>query len=312
VDIVRGRAASIDVQGHAVDVSGHGTIAYDALLLATGADPVRLNIPGDTQPHVHYLRSLSDSRSIIAAATSGRAKRAVVIGASFIGLEVAASLRARNLEVDVVAPENLPLERVMGEHLGAFIQSLHESKGVTFHLGRKPQRVDASSVVLDDGTVLPADLVVIGVGVRPRLDLPTNAGLTMDRGVVVNEWLETSVPGIYAAGDIARWPDPHSGERIRVEHWVVAERQGQTAARNILGARERFDQVPFFWSAHYDVSINYVGHAEQWDRVTVDGNAANRDVTVKFLRGNKALAVATIFRDEESLNAEIEMERGSE
>jgi apoptosis-inducing factor 3 len=312
VDIVRGRAASIDVQGHAVDVSGHGKIAYDALLLATGADPVRLNIPGDTQPHVHYLRSLSDSRSIIAAATSARAKRAVVIGASFIGLEVAASLRARNLEVDVVAPENLPLERVMGEHLGAFIQSLHESKGVTFHLGRKPQRVDASSVVLDDGTVLPADLVVIGVGVRPRLDLPTNAGLTMDRGVVVNEWLETSVPGIYAAGDIARWPDPHSGERIRVEHWVVAERQGQTAARNILGARERFDQVPFFWSAHYDVSINYVGHAEQWDRVTVDGNAANRDVTVKFLRGNKALAVATIFRDEESLNAEIEMERGSE
>ena len=256
---------------------------------------------------MHYLRSLADSRSIIAAVKDGQ--RAVVVGASFIGLEVAASLRARNLGVDVVAPEKLPLERVMGEHLGAFIQSLHESKGVTFHLGSKPQRIDASSVTLDDGAQLPADIVVIGVGVRPRLDLAEKAGLAMDRGVSVNEWLESSVPGIFAAGDIARWPDPHTGDRIRVEHWVVAERQGQVAARNIIGARERFDQVPFFWSAHYDVSINYVGHAEKWDRIVVDGDAANRDVVVRFMRGDKALAVASIFRDKESLNAEIEMER---
>ena len=307
VDVVRGRATSIDVERRTVDVSGQKALAYDALLLATGAAPIRLNIPGDDQPHVHYLRSLADSRSIIAAAKN--AKRAVVVGASFIGLEVAASLRAREVSVDVVAPEKLPLERVMGEHLGTFIRSLHESKGVTFHLGRKPQRIEPNSVVLDDDTQLSADLVVIGVGVRPRLELAENAGLSMDRGVVVNEWLESSVPGIYAAGDIARWPDPHTGERIRVEHWVVAERQGQTAARNILGARERFDQVPFFWSAHYDVSINYVGHAEKWDNVTVDGNAADRDVAVRFILGGKTLAVVTIFRDEESLKAELEMER---
>jgi len=307
VDIVRGRVTRIDANAKMVDVAGQGSRRYDALLLATGAEPIHLNIPGDDQAHVHYLRSLSDSRSIIAA--SKNAKRAVVVGASFIGLEVAASLRTRNLSVDVVAPEKLPLERVMGEHLGAFIQSLHESKGVTFHLGRKPQRIDATSVTLDDGTQLSADLVVIGVGVRPRLDLAEKTGLAMDRGVSVNEFLESSVPGIFAAGDIARWPDPHSGERIRVEHWVVAERQGQVAARNILGARERFDFVPFFWSAHYDVSINYVGHAEKWDRVAVEGNAANRDVAVRFMRGEQALAVASIFRDEESLNAEIEMER---
>jgi NADPH-dependent 2,4-dienoyl-CoA reductase/sulfur reductase-like enzyme/nitrite reductase/ring-hydroxylating ferredoxin subunit len=307
VDIVRGRVTSIDVNAKTVDVAGHGPRRYDALLLATGAEPIHLNIPGDDQSHVHYLRSLADSRSIIAAAKD--AKRAVVIGASFIGLEVAASLRARQLSVDVVGPEKVPLERVMGEHLGAFVQSLHESKGVTFHLGRKPKGIDANTVTLDDDTRLPADLVVIGVGVRPRLDLAEKAGLAMDRGVSVNEWLESSVAGVFAAGDIARWPDPHSGERIRVEHWVVAERQGQFAARNILGAHERFDLVPFFWSAHYDISINYVGHAEKWDRVAVDGDAAKHDVVVRFMRGEKALAVASIFRDEESLNAEIEMER---
>jgi NADPH-dependent 2,4-dienoyl-CoA reductase/sulfur reductase-like enzyme/nitrite reductase/ring-hydroxylating ferredoxin subunit len=307
VDIVRGRVTNIDVNKKTIDVDGHAPRRYDALLLATGAEPIHLNIPGDDQAHVHYLRSLTNSRSIIAAAKNS--KRAVVIGASFIGLEVAASLRARQVSVDVVAPEKLPLERVMGEHLGAFIQSLHESKGVTFHLGRKPQRIDADTVTLDDGSRLPADLVVIGVGVRPRLELAEKAGLTIDRGVSVNERLESSAPGVFAAGDIARWPDPHTGERIRVEHWVVAERQGQVAARNILGARERFDQVPFFWSAHYDVSINYVGHAEKWDRVDVDGDAAKHDVAVRFMRGEKALAVASIFRDEESLNAEIEMER---
>ena len=198
---------------------------------------------------------------------------------------------------------------MLGDQLGAFIKSLHEENGVVFHLGRKPQRIEEDAVVLDDGTRLAADLVVIGVGVRPRLALAEGAGLAMDRGVVVDEFLETSAPGVYAAGDIARWPDPHTGERIRVEHWVVAQRQGQAAARNILGARERFDAVPFFWSAHYDVSINYVGHAEKWDRVEVDGDAAKRDVAVRFMRGEQVLALATIFRDEESLRGELEMER---
>ncbi len=309
VTVVRARASRIDVRAKTLEVEGHGAISYDALLLATGAEPVHLKMPGSDLPHVHYLRSLNDSRAIIDAAKTK--KRALVMGASFIGLEVAASLRTRGLEVHVTAPEKLPLERILGEHLGAYIKSLHEGKGVVFHLGHTGTSIEKDAVTLDDGTRIPADLVVIGVGVKPRLELAEQAGLTMEKGVVVNEFLETSAPGIYAAGDIARWPDAHTGERIRVEHWVVAERQGQAAARNILGAKKKFDQVPFFWSAHYDVSINYVGHAEKWDRVDVDGDAAKNDVSVKYMSGGKALALATIFRDEESLKTEIEWERAA-
>jgi len=306
VSVVRGHVARLDIGANSIHVDGRDPIRYDALLLATGAEPVHLDTPGGKLPHVHYLRSLADSRSVIAAAKS--AKRAVVIGGSFIGLEVAASLRARDVEVHVVAPEKLPLERVLDRQLGEFVQQLHEEHGVHFHLGHTVATIEQHAAVLDDGTRLDADLVVIGVGVRPRLELAQSAGLSVDKGVQVNEYLETSAPGVYAAGDIARWPDPHSGDRIRVEHWVVAQRQGQTAARNILGARERFDQVPFFWSAHYDVSINYVGHAERWDAVEVDGDAKAKDVAVRYKRGDKLLAVATIFRDEESLRAELAME----
>jgi apoptosis-inducing factor 3 len=307
IDVVRGRATRIDVRGRRVEIEGGTAQAYDALLLATGAEPVRLNTPGSDLSHVRYLRTLDDSRALIEATKS--AKRAVVVGSSFIGLEAAASLRARNLSVDVVAPEAIPLGRVLGEHLGVFIRSLHEEHGVVFHLGHTAQRIEPDAVVLDDGTRIEADLVVCGVGVKPRLALAEGAGLTMDRGVSVEEFLQTSAPGVYAAGDIARWPDPHTGERIRVEHWVVAQRQGQIAARNILGAREPFDAVPFFWSAHYDVSINYVGHAETWDRADVSGDASQRDVAVRFIRGGHVLALATLFRDEESLRGELEMER---
>jgi NADPH-dependent 2,4-dienoyl-CoA reductase/sulfur reductase-like enzyme/nitrite reductase/ring-hydroxylating ferredoxin subunit len=305
IDIVRRRVTRIDTRARTVELDGD-QLQYDALLLATGAEPVRLSLPGGDLPHVRYLRTLADSRALIAA--SKNAKRAVVIGSSFIGLEVAASLRARNVEVHVVGPDAVPLGRILGEYLGGFIRSYHESHGVKFHLGHKPDRIERDAVVLDDGTRIDADLVAIGVGVRPRLELAQQAGLATDKGVSVDEYLQTSVPGVYAAGDIARWPDPHSGQRIRVEHWVVAQRQGQVAARNILGARERFDAVPFFWSAHYDVSINYVGHAEQWDEAKVDGDAEQHDVSVALVQGAHVAALATIFRDGESLDFELRKE----
>jgi NADPH-dependent 2,4-dienoyl-CoA reductase/sulfur reductase-like enzyme len=179
---------------------------------------------------------------------------------------------------------------------------------VVFSVVHKAGSMAPDSVTLDDGSVVAADLVVIGVGVLPRLELPRSAGVAIDRGVVVDEYLRTSADSIYAAGDIARWPDPHSGESIRVEHWVVAQRMGQAAARNMLGAREAFSDVPFFWSAHYDVTINYVGHAERWDRVTVDGAADAKDVAVRFESAGRTQALATIARDRESLAAEIAME----
>ena len=310
IEHVVATATKLDVANRRLELDKGVPLSYDALLLAPGAEPVRLPTPGIDQPHVHYLRSLADSRAIIASATRG-ARSATVIGASFIGLEVAASLRTRGLEVHVVAPDDVPLGRVMGRALGESIQRLHEAKGVVFHLGQTAERIERDAVVLKSGERLGADLVVVGVGVRPRLALAEAAGLAMDRGVRVNEYLETSAPGVYAAGDIARWPDPHTGEPIRVEHWVVAERHGQTAARNMVvaaDARTPFDDVPFFWSAHYDVSINYVGHADSAENARVDGDPDARDVAVRFVERGKTTALATIFRDQESLRFEKELE----
>jgi NADPH-dependent 2,4-dienoyl-CoA reductase/sulfur reductase-like enzyme/nitrite reductase/ring-hydroxylating ferredoxin subunit len=307
IDLVHNaQVSALDLPKREVQLVNGASHPFDRLLLATGAEPVRLPIPGADRSHVHYLRSLADSRAIIEKTKT--AKRAVVIGASFIGLEVAASLRKRELEVHVLAPEKLPLERVMGTALATFIKSLHEENGVVFHLGDTATSIGERDVTLKSGRALTADLVVIGVGVRPRTGLAEQAKLALDRGVVVNEFLETSAPHVFAAGDIARYPDPYTGERIRVEHWVHAERQGQAAARNMLGLGWPYDDVPFFWSAHYDVSINYVGHAEQWEDTRVDGDPFARDVVVRLDRGGRTLAVASIFRDTDSLKAEVEME----
>ena len=304
---LKANVTAVDLRAREVSLAGGGKVPYDRLLLATGAEPVCLPIPGAELPHVHTLRSLADSRAIVELAKTAR--RAVVIGASFIGLEAAAALRARAIEVHVVAPEKRPMERILGPSMGDFVRALHEEHGVVFHLEDTVIAIDGKQVKLKSGGTLEADLVVVGVGVRPRLDLAEKAGLTLDRGVMVDALLQTSAPGVSAAGDIARWPDPHSGQAIRVEHWVVAERQGQTAALNMLGLRAKFEAVPFFWSQHYDIQINYVGHAEKWDELAVEGDIAGKDCLLRYKLGGRTLAVASIFRDVASLQAELAMER---
>lgn len=301
------RVTAIDTAQHQVQLQDGSRIAWNALLLATGAEPVRLEIPGAQRPHVHVLRTWADSRALMA--TAAKVKQAVVIGASFIGLEVAASLRARGIAVHVIGRETVLMERVLGAEVGAFLRQLHEDHGVRFHLGATVASIGEHAVTLANGEVLEADLVVVGIGVRPALALAEHAGLAMDRGVSVDRFLATSVAGIYAAGDIARWPDHLGGEPLRVEHWVVAERQGQVAARNMLGRSEPFDMVPFFWTEQYDFSLAYVGHAERFDHVDIEGSLTARDCKLSYHRAGKRLAVAVVQRDLDGLRCEVEFER---
>jgi NADPH-dependent 2,4-dienoyl-CoA reductase/sulfur reductase-like enzyme len=296
-------AAAIDPKARTVRLANGRTLSFDALVLATGCEPIRLPIEGGTLPHVHTLRTLADSKAIAAAAKDGAP--VVVIGASFIGLEAAASLRARGATVTVVGPESVPLARVMGEQVGAFIQRVHEGKGVAFRLGRKPAKITRDAVILDDGTSLPASLVVMGVGVKPRIDLAAAAGLRIDRGVIVDEELRAA-PGVWAAGDIARYP--LDGDLVRVEHWQVAVRHGQRVARSILGQPVRHD-IPFFWSQHHDVTLGYVGHAEPFDAVEVHGDLDARDAHVVYRAKAAIKAVTTLGRDRLALEVEAAMER---
>ena len=300
------RVAAIDVRSGQVEMADGTRHDYGALLLATGAEPVRLDVPGSHLPHVHYLCALADARALVAKTLT--AKRAVVIGASFIGLEAAASLRARNIDVHVVAPDAIPMAKILGDEVGAFFRKLHERHGVVFHLETTAIAFDANNVTLKTGERLAADFVVVGIGVRPALALAEKAGLAIDRGVAVDEYLKASIPRIYAAGDIARWPDKLTGQRLRVEHWVVAERQGQVAAYNILGMCDRFDQVPFFWTEQYDFGLGYVGHAEKWYRAEIAGSLQASDASVSYWLGGRKLAMAIIHRDLDGLRAEVEFE----
>jgi apoptosis-inducing factor 3 len=307
--VVGDRVERLEVPARRLTLKSGRTLNFGALLLATGARPRELDIPGANLGHVHVLRTLADSRAIIAA-LAGK-KSAVVIGASFIGLEVAASLRQRGLDVDVVAPDAVPLARLLGEEVGRFVRSLHEEHGVRFHLGRKPSQITTEKVTLDDGSELPALLVVAGVGVTPNTELAEQGGLAIDGGIVVDAELRTSAEGIFAAGDVARYPDPISGKPARVEHWVHAERQGQAAARSMLGRGRPFTDAPFFWSQHYDVTLRYVGHAPGWDRIDTRGDLAKRDYAAAYSKDGRICAVLTVGRDRDSLRAEAAFERGS-
>lgn len=300
--------ARIDTAARCVVTTNGASHPWDRLLLATGAEPVRPPIPGAGQPHVFTLRSLADSRALIARAAGARS--AVVLGSGFIGLEVAAALATRGLSVHIVSLDERPLERVLGATLGEHLRRIHEAHGEVFHMQTSIATIAADAVTLTTGERIAADLVVLGIGVRPRLALAEAAGLAVDRGVLVDETLQTSVPGIYAAGDIASWPQHPQGERLRVEHWVVAERQGQVAAQNMLGAQQAYRDVPFFWSAHHEVTIRYVGHALAWDEVQIEGDMAANDCAVHYRKAGRTLAVATLGRDLQALEAAQALQLG--
>ena len=315
------RARRIDRKARASSSSEAGRrLRFDALLLATGAEPIRLPIPGaDGRRCTTCARSPTAGRSSRAA---GKAQRAVVIGASFIGLEVAASLRARGLEVHVVAPDALPLERVLGAEIGRFIQALHEEHGVVFHLGQKPAAIDGGAVRLESGERVEADLVVVGIGVRPRLELAETAGLAHGpRRPGERDFWRPASPASLPPATSRAGPTRGRGKPIRVEHWVVAERQGQTAARNMLGRRERFDQIPFFWSMHFGLEVDYTGHAEKWDAIDVSGDVAAKDAQVIYREQGRVAAIATVLamgspsavaRQRQNLQAEAAMEQGAD
>lgn len=296
------KVQKIDPRRKAVFLSDGRTLKYDSCLLATGGHPVYPDIPGIGLSHVFTLRSLRDCRQILARTTW--AQKVVIIGAGFIGLEVAASLRERNLDVHVVAPEEAPLMGVVGVHVSSVIKKIHKKHGVHFHFGHTVAEIRERSVVLDDGTSLDCDFVIVGVGIRPNTLLAEQIGCKLDKGVVVNEYLQTSVPDVFAAGDLARWPDPHSKRSIRVEHWEVAERQGQVAALNMLGGNVKFQEVPFFWSQHYDLSFGYIGHSEGFDRMEVLGDMNSKDFAVVYYEEDRVAALLTVGRDRESLLVE--------
>jgi NADPH-dependent 2,4-dienoyl-CoA reductase/sulfur reductase-like enzyme/nitrite reductase/ring-hydroxylating ferredoxin subunit len=300
-------AVRIDPAARESTLRSGRVLPYGALLLATGAEPRSLPIEGARLPHVHRLRTLADSNAIIA--DSKRAKRCVVIGSSFIGLEVAASLRDRGLEVTVVGKDVVPLEKILGREFGQFIKDLHERHGVRFVLGVTPQVIYENRVELSNGQAIEAEMVILGVGVSPRTKLAEEAGLAVDKGIIVDELLRTSAADVYAAGDVARYPDAISGEPVRIEHWVLAERQGQAVARAMLGIGRGFRDAPFFWSQHYDVTISYVGHAATWNRFEIRGDLFSQDACAIYRQDDRVMAVATIGRDRVSLAVESALER---
>jgi NADPH-dependent 2,4-dienoyl-CoA reductase/sulfur reductase-like enzyme/nitrite reductase/ring-hydroxylating ferredoxin subunit len=293
--------SSIDTASRSVALESGESLTYDKLLLATGAEPIRPSAPGFDQPHVHTLRSMKDAERVIADVSADDV--VAVIGSSFIGLEAAASLRHRGAKVHVIGSELIPLRSKFGPSIGTMIKALHEANGVVFHLGRRAEGYADGAVQLDDGTSVRATRVVLGIGVRPRLQLAEAAGVRIDGGgVAVDVSMRSSDPNIFATGDIARYPGAH-GEPERVEHWVLAERHGQVAAAGMLDIDDPFEEPPFFWSVHYDTTIRYVGHAEDWDAIREEGSVADKDAEVRYEKDGRVIAVATINRDMDSLKA---------
>jgi NADPH-dependent 2,4-dienoyl-CoA reductase/sulfur reductase-like enzyme/nitrite reductase/ring-hydroxylating ferredoxin subunit len=312
IEVQRGRRVeSIDAFQKSIDFEDGGSLHFDGVLVATGGQPIKLPFQLESQENGFPLRSYDDSDALIAAAEKG--KRAIVIGASFIGMEVASSLAARGCEVTVVAPGDVPFQKILGEKIGSVFHDLHVENGVKFELGSSVAgfigEEKVTAVSLENGKRLDADLVVVGVGVKPVTNMLKGVTLHTDRGVYVDEHMRAA-DGVYAAGDIAYFPSPLNGKRQRIEHWRTAMQQGRIAAHNMMGREIPFNGVPFFWTRQFDVALLYVGHAEQWDEIFYQGEVSARDFLAFYMKDGRVLAVAGMNRDREMAAIEELMRQG--
>lgn len=302
IERLTGTVVRVDPAERRIECADGTVLTYDAALLATGAAPGRPKVSGADLENVFLLRSRSDAESILERAE--RSTRAVVLGASFIGMEVAASLRERGLDVTVVGQERTPFEKQLGARIGAAFVSLHESRGVSFRLGRGVASIDGPGgsvreVVLDSGERLPADLVVIGFGVAPMTGYVVGLNRRDDGGLVVDARLQAA-PGLYAAGDIAAFPYLGDGPPIRVEHWRVALQHGRVAALNMMGRITQYDAVPVFWTIQYLKRLDYIGHATDWDDIVVHGDLLKPDFIAYYVRNGQVVAAAGMDRDRDT------------
>jgi 3-phenylpropionate/trans-cinnamate dioxygenase ferredoxin reductase subunit len=285
------KVEAVDVHGGKVHLSDGGRVSYDAALLATGASPRPLTVRGADLGGIHLLRGLQDADWL--AADAKKASHVVVVGAGWIGTEVAASLRQLGKQVTIVAPESVPLERVLGGEIGSVFAQLHTDNGVDLKLGRGiaqfrgHRRVDL--VILDDGTEIECDLVVVGIGVAPRDELAREAGIACDNGILVDQWLHSTGSNVYAAGDVANVAHPRYG-RLRVEHWANAQNQGAAAARSMMGNQDRYDRIPYFFSDQYDLGMEYTGYSRPTDEVVVRGDLDSREFIAFWLDEGRVTA----------------------
>lgn len=303
------KVIGLDAKKKAITLASGDKVQFDKCLIATGGTPFVPKIEGIEKPQVRFLRSFSDCRTLISS-LKGK-KEVVIIGSGFIGLEAASALKTTGLSVTIVAPNEYPLSHVFGNEVGVFLKSVHEKNGIRFHLKSTIEKIDKDAVVLNGGLRLPADVVLVATGIVPNTKLAENAGIKCDNGILVNSYLETNLPDVFATGDLARWPDPYSGKEIRVEHWVVAQRQGQVAAKNMLGQKIKYQEVPFFWSQQFDVMMAYVGHASSQAKCEIKGSLEDRNCVITYREGSQIAAALTIGQDLESLRIEHEMEKNS-
>ena len=301
----------VDVNGKTVTFEGGETLSFDALVIATGGTPKKLDIAGADLNGVHTLRSLEDAKHIYSSAHKG--SKAVLIGSSFIALELANALQALDVEVAVVARESVPFAGILGERLGKHIQSKHEAQNVTFYLESEPESFEGDEkvarVVLADGTALEADFVVVGIGVSPVTDIAEGVEKADDGGIKVDATLKAA-DAVYAAGDVAEFPLAATGEPVRIEHWRLAAQHGRTAARNMLGQNAAFEGVPYFWTAQPDLKLRYVGHVEEFDDIVYDGEVESGEFLAYYLKDGKVRAAAGSNRDKDMAALEHLMRRG--